>query len=309
MPPISTFTVAQDILDGPKCSGLLPTERLQEENLADSDLFRIFAHTLPLGISPGYSQTGQLLALSITDGRQCRIVEFQVHQPKRENGRRPQADKPMLPTNIVEMRKKLQDRILCRPMGDVFAFDMGPLAMSLYCDLGLRISRAVDVQSAFSAVDRKPISAIREALGQDSDDESLSPSERIKINTENVKNLFLYPVYDSNDRNTAVDLAVRAWVSQFLPGFGNGAEVFDKVARIDTKKLAQEVCQKCCFVYCYLRWLIYLFTYSAPGHDCEDRKRFLAARSTKTQADESPIPAVTRCCRSTTSPDIDPLQH
>ncbi|KAH9481599.1 ATP-dependent helicase NAM7 [Psilocybe cubensis] len=241
MPPTSTFTVIQDILDGYKCSDMLPTVRLQEESLSDSDLFKTFAHTLPLGISPGYSKEGRLLALSITDGKQCRIVEFFSQQPKRENGRRgPQGDKPTLSTSLLEMRKKLQDRILCRPNGDVFAFDMGPLAMSLYCDLGLRISRAVDVQSAFSAVDRKPISAIQEALGKDSDDESLPANERIKINVENVKTLFRYPVYDPNDRNTAVDLAVRAWVSQFLPGFGNGAEVFDKVARIDTKKLAQE---------------------------------------------------------------------
>lgn len=243
MAPILTLNVAQNILDGPRCSGLLPTTRIPEEHILDSDLLKIFAHALPLGISPGYSETGRLLALSITDGKHCRIIEFQ--QPKRENRRQP-VNNPTWPENIIEGRKQLQDHVLCRAMGDIFAFDMGPLAMSLYCDLGLRITCAVDVQSAFSAISRKPLSAIRETLGEDSDsDESLVATEKIKINTKNVKSLFLYPVYDPADRNTVLDLAVRAWVSQFLPGFGNGAGVFDKVKRIDTNNLPQQVLPEC----------------------------------------------------------------
>lgn len=224
----------QDILDGRECSTRLPTFIIPESDIMKDDLLADFAHALPLGISPGYSQSGRLLALAITDGKRCCIVEFT--EPR--GNRRSQAGKAILPKGVVDGRKYLQDQILCRNEGDIFAFDMAPLAMSLFCDLGVRIAGAVDIQSAFSAVDRKPLSAIEESLGTKTDIDS---PQKIKINPENVKRLFLYPVYDST-RNTMVDLAVRAWVSQFLPGYQNGEQTFAKVRKIDTKKHSSEVC-------------------------------------------------------------------
>ncbi|KDR78868.1 hypothetical protein GALMADRAFT_1275033 [Galerina marginata CBS 339.88] len=236
MAPSLSLIVTQDILDGRDCSARLPTIRIPEESLEDSDLLSVFDHPRPLGISPGYSESGKLVSLSFADNDKCRIIEFQ-HPNKRDN-RRPATDKAVVPPAIIEGRKLIQDKILCRPMGDIFAFDMGPLAMSLYCDLGMRITSAVDIQSAFSAVARKPISAIEDALGKEFDSVT---SSKIKIKADNVKSLFLYPVYDSSDRNTVVDLAVRAWVSQFLPGYGNGEQLFEKVPRIDTNKLGAQV--------------------------------------------------------------------
>lgn len=237
----------QDILDGRECSSRLPTIKITESDIAKDNLLANFSGALSLGISPGYSQNGRLRALAITDGKGCCIVEFM--EPKQ---RRPQADKTALPKDVVDGRKYLQDQVLCRNEGHIFAFDMAPLAMSLYCDLDVRIAGAVDIQSAFSAVDRKPLSAIEESLGANTDIDS---PQRIKINPENVKRLFLHPSYDPQDRNTMVDLAVRAWVSQFLPGYQNGEETFGKVRKIDTKKLSSEV------YYFWVLWMAFMLTY------------------------------------------------
>jgi hypothetical protein len=222
--------LAQTILDGPDPALCRPirTITIQLLDIAASDLLSVFDHGGPIGISPGYSDAGILISLAIADDKICRIIEFP--QPKkvnqRTNGKPPPTPKGLKP-EVVLARQNLQDYVLCRTAGDIFAFDMGPLAMSLYCDHGgLRITNAVDIQSAFSAIDRKPLTGIKIALGTS-----------VKISEENITNVFYNPIYDFEDRNRTTDLAQRAWVSQYLVRTGNGAEMFEKVPRIDTKKL------------------------------------------------------------------------
>jgi hypothetical protein len=219
--------LAQTILDGPDPALCRPirTITIQLLDLATSDLLSVFDHGEPIGISPGYSAAGNLISLAIADDKICRIIEFS--QPKnanqRANGKPPPTAKP----DVVLARQKLQDHVLCRTAGDIFAFDMGTLTMSLYCDHGgLRITNAVDIQSAFSAVDRKPLTGIKIALGTS-----------VKIIEKNIISVFSNPIYDFDDRHRTTDLAQRAWVSQYLVRSGNGAEMFEKVPRIDTKKL------------------------------------------------------------------------
>ena len=221
--PTRKAKLAQTILDGPDLALCRPiaTITIQDLDIENSDLLSVFDHGGPIGISPGYSAAGKLISLAIADDKICRIIEFS--QPKSGNKRA---------IDLVQQGLKLlQDNVLCRTAGDIFAFDMGPLTMSLYCDLrGIRITNAVDIQSAFSAVDRKPLTGIKMALGTS-----------IKISEENVRNVFFNPIYDLEDRNHTTDLAQRAWVSQYLVRSGNGAETLEKVPRIDTKKLDSNV--------------------------------------------------------------------
>lgn len=233
MPPPRPANLLQTILDGPQPSlnTPLPTHTIQESALGESDLLSVFNHSRPLGISPGYSDTGRLLSLAIADDKNCRVIEFWQPPKVARNKRVDHGRQPVSPSQqVLDARNTLQENILCRPSGDIFAFDMGPLAMSLYCDLNLRIANATDVQSAFSAVDRKPLTAIEKTVGNTA-----------KIKKDNVRTIFRYPVYDQEDRNRATDLAMRAWISQLLPGYENGPELFDKVPKIDTSKLPPEV--------------------------------------------------------------------
>jgi hypothetical protein len=232
MPPTSgrPTLLAQTILDGPDPDLFTPisTVTIQVLDIVASDILSVFDHGGPIGISPGYSAAGKLISLAIADDKICRIIEF---SPPKNANQRPNAKPPttIKAPAVVSALQKLQDYVLCRTAGDIFAFDMGPLTMSLYCDLGgLRITNAVDIQSAFSAVDRKALTAIKIAFGT---------TGTIKIDEINVNNVFSNPIYDFEDKNRITDLAQRAWVSQYLVRSGNGAEMFEKVPRIDTKKL------------------------------------------------------------------------
>ncbi|KAF9560487.1 hypothetical protein CPC08DRAFT_472974 [Agrocybe pediades] len=232
-PQFVTRLVLPEVIDGVNI-GLkqLCTMRIPETLIAASDVYTVFNHARPLGISPGYDKTGRLIAISVSDGDNCRIIEFAQPPGAGRQGHRanPKASPPP-PKSIVDGRKKLQDQMLCRIMGGIYAFDMGPLAMSLHVDLNLRISNAVDIQSSFSAHDRSPLSSVEACVGKEPD-----PIHKIKIKANKLDKLFLQPIYDPEaDPNSLLDLAERAWLSQFLPSYAETA--FDQAKRINTEMM------------------------------------------------------------------------
>ncbi|KAF8071840.1 P-loop containing nucleoside triphosphate hydrolase protein [Lyophyllum atratum] len=227
-PPNRPMNLMQTLVDGAEFSLVkIPTTKVQEPDITE-DTFAVFDHARPIGISPGLSSAGKLLALAIADDKHCTIVEFNVQATPRYGRDRGGGNnnKTPLPRNL----DNLQQKILCRPAGDLFAFDMGPLAMSLYVEAKLRITNAVDIQSGLSAVDRKPLIAIKEILGTSA-----------SVQEKNVSTVFGDPVYDPDNRKAATDLAMRAWISQLLAEYGNGAETLAKVPRIDTEKLSTQM--------------------------------------------------------------------
>ncbi|KAG6813950.1 hypothetical protein H0H92_005205 [Tricholoma furcatifolium] len=217
------ITMMPTIIDGAEFSLLrIPTRKLQEQDISQES-FHNFDHAKPIGISPGYSAAGKLVALAIADDKTCTIVEFTTTSPRSRDTRN--RNKAPLQRNLTY----LEQGILCRPAGDLFAFDMGPLALSLYYSLDgvkLRITRAVDIQSGLSAMDRKPLTAIKEILGSSA-----------VVKEQNIKTVFYYPIYDPKDSKSATDLAQRAWISQLLATYGNGEITLGKVPRIDTVKM------------------------------------------------------------------------
>jgi len=221
----------QTIVEGPNAELRRPISTvIVSETELKSTVLQVFDHAEPLGISPGFNEAGSLVALAIADSKECRIIEFQVKRPWRGK----EKFSGSLSQETIEGRNTLQTKVLCRENGDLFAFDLGPLAMSLLKNLGIRVSNAIDIQSNFSAIDRKPVSAIEAALG-----------ESIKIKQENVRGLFTHPVYDGS-RHSQNDLFMRAWISQFLASFGNGIMLFEKAKRIDTRKLSDQVSYYIC---------------------------------------------------------------
>ena len=206
-PSRRNFILSQNLIGGQFSSSRVTTEYLDETELTPSSL-DVFDHGRPLGLSPGYSVKGRLIILAITDDQNCRLITFQKSGSK--SGR----------------LAVLQEKILCRAAGELFAFDMGPLTMSLYSDLGLRIAGAIDIQSSLSASGRKPLASIRKLVGDSAD-----------VFAANVETVFREPIYDFENRRHSVELAARAWVAYFLATFENGQEVFDKVPRINTKDM------------------------------------------------------------------------
>ncbi|KAJ3714136.1 P-loop containing nucleoside triphosphate hydrolase protein, partial [Lentinula raphanica] len=107
------------------------------------------------------------------------------------------------------------------------AFDLAPLALALYRDLGIHVQHAVDIQSISSNGPRKtPSEAIELIIGEDPD---------IRVNVENIRTAFDLAYYDSDPKSIRrTNLVQRTWISQYLAGCENFAEQFNDVPRIDT---------------------------------------------------------------------------
>jgi hypothetical protein len=225
--PSRTQQLMQTLVDGEFSLIKINTLIIPESTLS-AEHFTIFDHAKPLGISPGYNQDGLLVALAIADSEQCIIIET---PPSHKKASRPSGQPIDVSPRNSEGLQLLKDKILTRNAGDLFAFDMAPLAMSLYTEFGLKVSNAVDIQSGASASDRWPATAIQTILGSS-----------IPIKEKNIHTVFHDPIYKSNDRNSASALAQRAWISQFLVSYSNGAETFQSISRIDTTLFSPLVC-------------------------------------------------------------------
>ncbi|KAF8239685.1 P-loop containing nucleoside triphosphate hydrolase protein [Tricholoma matsutake] len=225
-PPL-VMSLMQTLIDGELSLVPIPTTTIKESKIS-TDALSVFDHARPIGISPGYSKDGKLVALAIADDENCKIIEF-VLTGSLGRTREYRASSESTQNRNQDGLLLLQEKVLCRNAGDLFAFDMAPLSLLLYCDASLRVTHGVDIQSGVSAVDRKPLTAILEIVG-----------DTAPVIKENVVTVFRNPVYDKDDRNRATDLAMRAWISQFLASYQNGAETLAKVERIDTMKLMPE---------------------------------------------------------------------
>ncbi|KAK0450251.1 hypothetical protein EV421DRAFT_1323804 [Armillaria borealis] len=172
----------------------------------------------PLGISVGYTKEGKLAALAIADEARCCIIEFNWRSP---------------PPTRQEKMELLQKHVLCRSIGEIYAFDAAQIAMVLWSELGVKVARAVDIQSVFSDSDfpaeRKPLFAIQACFGD---------SDNIRLNEKNIDLAFNDLTYNREEINRMrVDILERAWVSRLLPSHENGISTFSTAKPIDTSGL------------------------------------------------------------------------
>ncbi|KAJ7734738.1 P-loop containing nucleoside triphosphate hydrolase protein [Mycena maculata] len=234
----------QNLLDGVEDKRSTLEVQIKDEWDLDDNLLQVFAHsgTLwsplvlavwrhlsePIGLAPGYSKSGKLVALAIADDTHCLIVKFDRtsgHSGGGNGGGRRSERDPL--EERMSARCLLQDLILGRDAGDLVAFDLGPLSLSLYYDFGLQITNGVDIQAAFPGVDRKPLSVIKATVTETA----------ISIFDDNVIEAFKNPFYESDNKTHNYDLALRVWISHYLGTNDNNVEIFaTKVPKIDTKQ-------------------------------------------------------------------------
>ncbi|KAK0204848.1 P-loop containing nucleoside triphosphate hydrolase protein [Desarmillaria ectypa] len=174
----------------------------------------------PLGISVGYTKEGKLAALAIADEARCCVIEFARSPP---------------PTRQAKV-ELLQKHVFCRSIGEIYAFDAAQLAMALWLELGIKVARAVDIQSSFTdsdfPSDRKALFAIRACFGD---------SEACKLNEKNIDRAFNDLTYNVDDINRMrVDILERAWISRSLPSHENGISTFSNVKYVDTSQLDEQ---------------------------------------------------------------------
>ncbi|KAF9485147.1 P-loop containing nucleoside triphosphate hydrolase protein [Pholiota conissans] len=225
-------TFQQTFFDGndPLLNKRLDTLTTSYADIGTNDILKVFDHAYPLGLAPGYLTDGTLAWLAISDEKNCRIVQFQQVDANTSD-RKPKKVNRKTSEKSAEI---LQDGILCRKAGDLFAFDMGHLSMALYFYHGLRITQAVDIQSAFPEVrDRAPLGILKDAF------KGIEDGSITKIKEPNVHRHFEeQTLKPGQELNGTQDVAMRAWLAQFIATYGAGERTFAEVPRIDTKKLS-----------------------------------------------------------------------
>lgn len=220
MPPSPVRRLDQNLLSM-RCSQLL-VETVWEDELSEEKFATLFegVETKPrhIGLAPGYTSVGRLTVLAVAIGSNVSLVRFRNNREGK---------------TLSATLQRIQDALLCNTDNLFYAFDMGPLALSLYIDQRLRITGAIDVQCGCTAKDdrdRDVANAVQFAVKGTSND---------RIHRENIVATFKDQVWD--ERKTANSLAFRAWLAGFLPSVGDMELRFAEVPRINTLDMSDDV--------------------------------------------------------------------
>lgn len=181
-----------------------------------------------VGISPAYSQSGGLPALACAHDAHVLIINF--HSTK-AYGDGNTSGSGTLPRN-VERRKLLEEQLLCNPLYSLYAFDLAPLALSLNLHLHLRLTDAIDIQSALQVPGRSILEAVRVVIADTS-----------PIFDDNITSTFNRMHYESNKQKDLTDLVQRAWICGFVGRYDFGViqDLFYKAPKVDMTKLSVDV--------------------------------------------------------------------
>lgn len=216
-------TMYQNLYDDPNDPGcILYRTRLLKD--LKSAALKPFMAAQPIGASAEYSKNGYLSALAlvtkILEGSPeakgkwgCLIVEFPA-----SGGRK--GDRPDSPNS---QDNSLLQKMFQQQTSNIYAFDIAPLAMSLFGDHNLRISNGIDIQSAFPRIfDRNPLKIIHDIV-----------DSRFRVFDENIKSVFRDSDVSDDSANMHNDLILRAWISRTIVDIESASATFDKVPKVN----------------------------------------------------------------------------
>lgn len=206
--------------DDPECK--ITTVTYKE--LKYQDLEPFFEVATPIGLDVAYwGESIALAALAIVSAEIALVIEFSP--PNRRIETTPTYDLDS------EQYQSLMS-FLSRDVGEFFAFDLAPLAMSLYEEQGLFLKNAVDIQSAFPGQNRNRISSIlKDALG-----------DGVKISDYQVSQAFGNATYNPEQRTAALGPVKRGWLAFFLGSVDDAVTTYSNVRRINTYGMNEGVC-------------------------------------------------------------------
>ncbi|KAI0342871.1 hypothetical protein BDW22DRAFT_160547 [Trametopsis cervina] len=171
---------------------------------------------VPVGLAGGFTPSGLLNTLAVCVASNLYLIQFRSKTKSSEDA-------------VVASRKLLQELILFRPGTTLYAFDLAPLALSLYCDRDLFIENGVDVQSGCTCKD--PRDAVN-ATGF-----AIASTHAAKMFKDNVRAAFKSNIRDVDNPKTSRALAMRAWLASYIPTLGDMEERFREVPKINTKAM------------------------------------------------------------------------
>jgi len=236
--------------DDPECE--ITTVTYKELKYEDLDPF--FEAATPIGLDVAYwKESIALAALAIVSARIALVIVFSPPN------RRLETTAPYDPDS--EQYQSLMS-FLSRDVGEFFAFDLAPLAMSLYEEQGLFLKNAVDIQSAFPGQNRNRIPGIlRVALG-----------DGVKISEVLVSEAFNNATYNPDHRTAALGPVKRGWLAFYLGSVDDAVTTYSSVKRINTYGMNEGVCLVVLSVVGISRSF-----FLVPRRCCKDYYRFSAS--------------------------------
>lgn len=219
------LTFAQALIDTGKQDVDCSITPIPYEELKYEDLEFMLEDVSPLGLSAGYwKDSTRLAVLAIVSAEKGVVIEFP------EPSRRPLPGSAQTVDPDSESYQVLQNLLAARPAGEFFAFDIAPLSMVLFVEQGLRLTNAVDIQSAFPDINRYSIVAVlKAALGE------------TKIWESNLATAFDNIIYNPESRVAVLEPVKRAWLAQYLGSEGNAIMTYSNVKRVNTAEMDDAV--------------------------------------------------------------------
>jgi hypothetical protein len=212
----------------------IPHPRIQVRGMKDIDLTATSVEPFvrpgaqsTIGIAQGYSFDGKLVVLAIADEKSVLLVKFSRTKIRNE-GNDTESPRPRS-AKLTAALNLLQDDVLNRPQRILCAFDMAPIAMSLFLDHGIRITNGADIQSVClpNARGRLPLSSIKFAVG-----------DSCPVNDENIVTVFENSVFNQEN---STDFALRAWIAQHIARLPDTEDLFQRAPKVNTTILSDQV--------------------------------------------------------------------
>ncbi|KAH9959577.1 hypothetical protein BC827DRAFT_490730 [Russula dissimulans] len=181
-----------------------------------------------VGISPAYSQSGGLPALACALDSRVLIINFLSSTAYADGNVNGGGTRP----RNTKRREMLEEKLLCHPLVTLYAFDLVQLALCLHLHTHLRLTEAIDIQSALHIPDRSIVDSVKVVL-----------SDTIPIFSDNIHNTFENMLYKSNKDIELMGLVQRAWLCGWIGQYDYEGirDMFYKSPKVDMTKFSAGV--------------------------------------------------------------------
>lgn len=205
IPRLEVSSISETELDDEKLSYLFARPSTDITSVSESIV------PVPVGLAGAYTSKGTLTVLGVAVKNRILLIQFRSK------------DKPTIPAG----RQLLQTGILSAANAQPCAFDLAPLAMSLYANHNLFLENAVDIQSTCQCPDsRIPANAVEFVL---------SGTKASGIHRPNIDTIFAISQWDPAKPETFRAVVLKAWLAGYLPLVGDMEERCRDVVKINTK--------------------------------------------------------------------------
>jgi hypothetical protein len=203
------FTIVQDIFKNDNT--LVEIQEVDIDNVTLSMIEKLVEEQAAfIGLAPVYNSRCALVSIALASKSHSLIVRLGSRKHMKKSSR------------------EILNALLCDKMHRNVAFEMDSIAIALYLDCGLHITRGLDLLSV-SRGTRGSIASILSVLGGE-----------LNVHKKAVMKLFEHEVSGTAPRNK--ELAMQAWAACHAGSLPSLASRMGTIREIDTSNINKEVC-------------------------------------------------------------------